>query len=214
MELELKNKQGKIVGKVKASDDIWNEPMNETLLHQVIVSYQNNKRQGNANTMSRSDSSYSTAKIRPQKGSGRARMGSRSSHLIGGSVAHGPHPKSYRQRIPKKVKRASVRMVLSEKLRQGNVIVVDSIKLEDVSTKKVHDLMNRVGGTKKTLVVLEKSELNNKFLKSFKNLGSIGFTTSDLINSYDLMNTNKLLFTEKALNSIEQNWIKPERKTK
>ena len=94
-----------------------------------MVAQLNNKRQGTSNTLRRRDASYSTAKLRGQKGAGRARVGSRSSHVLGNSVAHGPHPRSYNQKIQKKVRKASLRMVLSEKLKDGEVILLLSISI-------------------------------------------------------------------------------------
>ena len=99
MQVELKSVKGDVLKKITASDYVWREPFNDVLVHQVIVSLQSNKRQGTSNTLRRRDVNYSTAKLRNQKGAGRARVGSRSSHVLGNSVAHGPHPRSYKKKI-------------------------------------------------------------------------------------------------------------------
>ena len=114
MQVELKSLKGDVIKKISASDDIWKQPFNDVLVHQVVVAQLSNKRQGTSNTLRRKDASYSTAKLRNQKGGGRARVGSRSSHVLGNSVAHGPHPRSYKKKILKKVKNASIKMALSE----------------------------------------------------------------------------------------------------
>ena len=99
MQVELKSVKGEVLKKIPASDDVWKQPFNDSLVHQVIVALLSNKRQGTSNTLRRRDVNYSTAKLRNQKGAGRARVGSRSSHVLGNSVAHGPHPRSYRKKI-------------------------------------------------------------------------------------------------------------------
>ena len=131
MKVDVKNIKGEVIDNLTASDFIWKQPMNETLVHQVVVAQLNNKRQGTSNTLRRRDANYSTAKLRAQKGAGRARVGSRSSHVLGNSVAHGPHPRSYNQKIQKKVKKSSLRMVLSEKLKDGEVMVIDKFELKE-----------------------------------------------------------------------------------
>ena len=106
MQVELKSLKGDVIKKISASDDVWKHPFNDVLVHQVVVAQLSNKRQGTSNTLRRKDASYSTAKLRNQKGGGRARVGSRSSHVLGNSVAHGPHPRSHKKKILKKVKNA------------------------------------------------------------------------------------------------------------
>ena len=101
MQVELKSINGDVLKKISASDHIWKQPFNDSLVHQVIVALLSNKRQGTSNTLRRRDASYSTVKLRNQKGVGRARVGSRSSHVLGNSVAHGPHPRSHKKKILK-----------------------------------------------------------------------------------------------------------------
>jgi len=103
MDLQVKDHKGKVIGSVAASDEVWRAESNDALLHQVVVAQQANNRRGTQDTQTRAEVSFSTRKIRPQKGTGQARQGSRRSPVrVGGGVAHGPHPRSYRQRLPKK----------------------------------------------------------------------------------------------------------------
>ena len=132
MQVELKSVKGDVLKKITASDYVWREPFNDVLVHQVIVSLQSNKRQGTSNTLRRRDVNYSTAKLRNQKGAGRARVGSRSSHVLGNSVAHGPHPRSYKKKILKKVKKASIRMALSEKMREGTITFINNFDIKNI----------------------------------------------------------------------------------
>ena len=206
MQVELKSVKGEVLKKIPASDDVWKQPYNESLVHQVIVALLSNKRQGTSNTLRRRDVNYSTAKLRNQKGAGRARVGSRSSHVLGNSVAHGPHPRSYKKKILKKVKKASIRMALSEKMREGTVTVINNIDIKNISTKNLNVMINDLNLPKKSSVLLEKSEINENILKSSSNIPEVKTIQADLINTYDVLNSNHLVITEQGLNRIEEVW--------
>ena len=206
MKVDVKNIKGEVIDNLTASDFIWKHPMNETLVHQVVVAQLNNKRQGTSNTLRRRDASYSTAKLRAQKGAGRARVGSRSSHVLGNSVAHGPHPRSYNQKIQKKVKKSSLRMVLSEKLKDGEVMVIDKFELKELSSKKASSVIKSLDLPKKTLIVLKKNEIDENLTKSIKNINDVKNVASNLINTYDIINSNQLIITREAFKSIEEIW--------
>lgn len=206
MKVDVKNIKGEVIDNLTASDFIWKQPMNETLVHQVVVAQLNNKRQGTSNTLRRRDANYSTAKLRAQKGAGRARVGSRSSHVLGNSVAHGPHPRSYNQKIQKKVKKSSLRMVLSEKLKDGEVMVIDKFELKELSSKKASSVIKSLDLPKKTLIVLQKNEIDENLTKSIKNINDVKTVASNLINTYDIINSNQLIITREAFKSIEEIW--------
>ena len=206
MKVDVKNIKGEVIDNLTASDFIWKQPMNETLVHQVVVAQLNNKRQGTSNTLRRRDANYSTAKLRAQKGAGRARVGSRSSHVLGNSVAHGPHPRSYNQKIQKKVKKSSLRMVLSEKLKDGEVMVIDKFELKELSSKKASSVIKSLDLPKKTLIVLQKNEIDENLTKSIKNINDVKTVASNLINTYDIINSNQLIITLEAFKSIEEIW--------
>ena len=206
MKVDVKNIKGEVIDNLTASDFIWKQPMNETLVHQVVVAQLNNKRQGTSNTLRRRDANYSTAKLRAQKGAGRARVGSRSSHVLGNSVAHGPHPRSYNQKIQKKVKKSSLRMVLSEKLKDGEVMVIDKFELKELSSKKASSVIKSLDLPKKTLIVLQKNEIDQNLTKSLKNINDVKTVASNLINTYDIINSNQLIITREAFKSIEEIW--------
>ena len=206
MKVDVKNIKGEVIDNLTATDFIWKQPMNETLVHQVVVAQLNNKRQGTSNTLRRRDANYSTAKLRAQKGAGRARVGSRSSHVLGNSVAHGPHPRSYNQKIQKKVKKSSLRMVLSEKLKDGEVMVIDKFELKELSSKKASSVIKSLDLPKKTLIVLQKNEIDENLTKSIKNINDVKTVASNLINTYDIINSNQLIITREAFKSIEEIW--------
>lgn len=213
MQVELKSIKGEVLKKISASDDIWKQPFNDVLVHQVVVSQLSNKRQGTSNTQRRRDVNYSTAKLRNQKGAGRARVGSRSSHVLGNSVAHGPHPRSYNKKILKKVKKASIRMALSEKMREGTVTFIDNLAMKNISTKKLNVIINNLNLPVKSSMLLEKSEISENILKSSSNISEIKTMQADLINTYDVLNSNHLLITEQGFKKIEEVWGK-EKKSK
>ena len=206
MQVELKSLKGEVVKKIPASDDIWKQPFNDVLVHQVVVAQLSNKRQGTSSTLRRKDASYSTAKLRNQKGAGRARVGSRSSHVLGNSVAHGPHPRSYRKKILKKVKNTSIKMALSEKMREGTVTVIEKINIKEINTKKLVKILKDLNMPNKSFMLLEKSEINNNILKSSSNIPDVRTLQADLINTYDLLNSNHLLITQQGFKKIEEIW--------
>tara|TARA_S200000501_G_C20809640_1_gene737777 strand:- start:683 stop:1327 length:645 start_codon:yes stop_codon:yes gene_type:complete len=208
MQVELKSVKGEVLKKIPASDDVWKQPYNESLVHQVIVALLSNKRQGTSNTLRRRDVNYSTAKLRNQKGAGRARVGSRSSHVLGNSVAHGPHPRSYRKKILKKVKKASLKMALSEKMREGTITIINNFNIKNISTKNLNSIVSALNLPKKSSVLLDKSEINENILKSSSNIPSVRTIQADLINTYDVLNSNHIVITEQGFNRIEEVWGK------
>ena len=138
MKFDVRNMSGAVVDSVEALDDVFDAPMNSALLHQVMVGQLANKRQGTAKVKTRSEVAGGGAKPRPQKYTGRARQGSiRSPQWRGGGVVFGPTPRSYRQRTPKRMKRQAIKMVLSDKAREKQLIVVDEFRLQDAKTKQM-----------------------------------------------------------------------------
>ncbi len=130
MEVQVKNSKGEESGVIELADFVWAAKMNGPVLHQVVNAQRANKRQGGHDTKTRSDIVASGRKLGRQKGGGRARHGDRKSPTMrGGGVAHGPHPRSYRQRIPTKVRRLALRIALSDQLRRGNVTFVEELSI-------------------------------------------------------------------------------------
>ena len=130
MELEVYNLKGEKAGTIQVSDYIFAAPLNEAVVHQALTRQLANRRQGTADTQTRSDVKHSTRKLYQQKHTGRARRGSATSPLLkGGSVVFGPHPRSYRQAMPRKMRRLALRSVLSGKIRDGEVKVIEKLEL-------------------------------------------------------------------------------------
>jgi large subunit ribosomal protein L4 len=205
MDLQVKDNKGKIVGTVAASDDVWRAESNDALLHQVVVAQQANKRRGTQDTQQRGDVSYSTRKIRPQKGTGQARQGSRRSPLLkGGGVAHGPHPRSYRQRLPKKMRRQALRIALSEKIRDESVTVLDALKLDAPKSSTIRDIVSAFELKGRTLIVTGSTDQN--VVKSANNIPGVEVQSAALMNPLETTSVPNLIITQEALEAINSLW--------
>jgi large subunit ribosomal protein L4 len=202
MDLQVKDNKGKVVGSVAASDQVWRAESNDALLHQVVVAQQANKRRGTQDTQQRNDVTYSTRKIRPQKGTGQARQGSRRSPLLkGGGVAHGPHPRSYRQRLPKKMRRQALRIALSEKIRDEAVTVLDVLKLDAPKSSTIRDMVAALELKGRTLIVIGSTDHN--VVKSASNIPGVEVQAAALMNPLETTSVPNLIVTQAALGAID-----------
>ncbi len=205
MDLQVKDNKGKVVGSVAASDQVWGAPSNDVLLHQAVVAQQANKRQGTQDTQTRAEVSFSTHKIRPQKGTGAARQGSRRSPVrVGGGVAHGPHPRNFRQRLPKKMRRQALRIALSDKVREDNVAVIDTLKLNAPKSGAIRDIVSAFELKGRTLIVTGATDHN--VIKSASNLPGVEVQTAALMNPLEATRAANLLITQEALEAIDGLW--------
>ena len=205
MDLQVQDSKGKVVGSVAASDQVWRAESNDALLHQVVTAQQANKRRGTQDTQQRNQVSYSTRKIRPQKGTGQARQGSRRSPLLkGGGVAHGPHPRSYRQRLPKKMRRQALRVALSEKIRDEALIVLDSLTLTAPKSSVIKDIVSAFDLKGRTLIVLGSTDQN--VVKSVNNIPGVEVQAAALMNPLETVSTPNLIVTQDALAAIDSLW--------
>ena len=205
MDLQVKDNKGKVVGSVAASDDVWRAESNDALLHQVVVAQQANKRRGTQDTQQRNDVSFSTRKIRPQKGTGQARQGSKRSPLLkGGGVAHGPHPRSYRQRLPKKMRRQALRIALSEKIRDEALTVIDALTLDAPKSSTIRDIVAAFELKGRTLIVTGSTDQN--VVRSANNIPGVEVQTAALMNPLETTSVPNLIVTQEALEAIDSLW--------
>jgi large subunit ribosomal protein L4 len=205
MDLQVQDNKGKVVGSVAASDQVWRAESNDALLHQVVTAQQANKRRGTQDTQQRNQVSYSTRKIRPQKGTGQARQGSRRSPLLkGGGVAHGPHPRSYRQRLPKKMRRQALRVALSEKIRDEALIVLNSLTLTAPKSSVIKDIVSAFDLKGRTLIVIGSTDQN--VVKSVNNIPGVEVQAAALMNPLETVSTPNLIVTQDALAAIDSLW--------
>ena len=205
MNLQVKDKKGEVVGSVEASDHVWGAPSNDALLHQAVVAQQANKRRGTQDTQTRAEVSFSTRKIRPQKGTGAARQGSRRSpNRVGGGVAHGPHPRSFRQRLPKKMRRQALRVALSDKVRQDAITVIDTLKVDVPKSSVIRDIVAAFELKGRTLIVTGATDHN--VIKSASNLQGVEVQTAALMNPLEATSASNLIFTQEAVVAIDGLW--------
>ncbi len=207
MDLQVKDISGKVVGKVDADDTVWGAERNDALLHQAVVAQQANRRQGTQDTLTRAEVSYSTRKLRSQKGGGRARLGSRKSpNLRHGGVAHGPHPRSYRQRLPKKMRRQALRVALANHVRSESLVVLDAIDLDAPKTRSIIDMVNALDLSGRTLIVT--AEVNETVLTSCANTTNVKTLEARNLSALEATSVPNLVLTQDAVKAVDGLWGK------
>lgn len=194
---------GKAVGSIDLSEKIFGATVNSAVLHAAVRAYLMNQRQGTQSTLTRTEVSGGGKKPWRQKGTGRARQGStRSPQWTHGGVALGPKPRSYRTDLNKKTKRVALYSALSAKVAAGDLIVVDDIRCDSFSTKTIAAMLNALGATKKSLVVLP--EVNVFVVKSCANIPGVKTTLYNTINVYDILNADKFIVAKSAVAMLEE----------
>jgi large subunit ribosomal protein L4 len=194
-----------VVENIEISDKVFGVPFNEALVHQSVLRQQANARQGNASTKTRGNVSGSTRKLYKQKGTGSARAGSIKSPLRrGGGIVFGPHPRDYHQAMPKSMRRLALRCVLSAKLEDGEMKILESLKLDEIKTKNVVGILGAMQADKTTLVVTGTGNVN--LVKSARNLPGVKTLPANLLNVVDIISHNTLLIEVDAVRIAEQLW--------
>ena len=205
MELQLQNIKGSVVGEVPVSKTLFGTPFNADLVHQALVMYQLNARQGTHKVKVRSEVSGGGAKPWRQKHTGRARHGSiRSPIWRGGGVTFGPHPRSYRRDMPKRMRHLALRCVLSQKLEAGRVILVDDFDGITGRTREMIQALSNLNTSGSTLIVTASSETN--VVRSARNIPRVWTMTANLLNAGDLLKRSNLILTLGALRRAEDLW--------
>lgn len=194
---------GKSVGEMTLSDAIFGIEPNTAVMHDVVVNYLANQRQGTQSTLTRSEVSGGGRKPWKQKGTGRARQGStRAPQWTHGGIALGPKPRDYSYVLPKKVKRLAMKSALSSKVANKELIVVDNIAVEGFKTKVVAEMLSNLGANKKALIVMP--ELDAKLIKSAANIPGVKTALVNTINVYDILNCDAFVVAKSALEKIEE----------
>ena len=207
MELEVFDLKGQKSGKLKVSDYVFGETVNEAVVHQALLMQLANRRQGTADTQTRSDVSRSTKKQYAQKHTGRARRGGASSPLMkGGGVVFGPHPRSYRQDMPRKMRRLALRCVLSGKMRDGQIKIIKKWELSEAKTKLMSDILDALGVDNTAIIGVA---MGNDFVTmASSNLPGIKTTMVSMLNVADLLSYKVLVLDVDAVRRIEELWDK------
>ena len=206
MELPLKNMQGATVGSIEVSDAVFDLPLNTAVIHQVMVAQLANKRAGTHSTKTRAEVSGGGRKPWRQKGTGRARHGStRSPQWRTGGVTFGPKPRDYSQRTPKKMRRLAIRSLLSQKVRDGEVTVVEEFRLPEPKTREVLRALEGLEISTKCLVVNEAIS-QRELWQACHNLKRVKSVPASTLNTVDLLNYNHLVLSVAAVRRIEELW--------
>lgn len=190
------------VGEMELSPQVFDVEVKEHLIHDVVKMQLNNRRRGTASTKTRSQVSGGGSKPWRQKGTGRARAGSNTSPIwVRGGVAFGPHPRDYSYKVPKKVRKGAIKSVLTSKLREGNLYVIQDFPLEEIKTKAFLTILKRLN-IENALIVVD--EPNEKLLKSARNLPHIQVMKVEGLNVYDILRYKHLVFKRSALEKVEE----------
>jgi large subunit ribosomal protein L4 len=202
MEATLYNQAGETIGTIQLNDYIFGITPNEPVMHQAMVRQQANARLGTHNTLNRGEVRGSTRKLYRQKGTGRARQGAiRAPHRPGGGIAHGPHPRSYEKKMPRKMRRLAVRSALSAKYAAEQIRFIDAFEFAQPRTKDVVALLDSHGLTGKTLIVLDSKDENLQ--RSANNLPKVKTLLAHYLNVVDLLYFDNILFLRPAIAVIE-----------
>ncbi|TDQ51477.1 50S ribosomal protein L4 [Actinorugispora endophytica] len=196
--IEVKNHDGTAKGSVELPGEIFGRQVNIPLIHQVVVAQEAAARQGTHSTKTRGEVRGGGKKPYRQKGTGRARQGStRAPQFVGGGTVHGPKPRDYSQRTPKKMKAAALRGALSDRANHGRVHVVSEFVAEDVTTKRTQAALRalrQITDSDKVLVVLAHEDEHNRV--ALRNLPEVHILDADQVNTYDVLYADDIVFTE------------------
>ena len=201
--IDVYNMEGKKVSDVELNDNVFGIEPNEAVVHSVLVNYLANQRQGTQSTKTRSEVSGGGRKPWRQKGTGRARQGSiRAPQWVKGGIALGPRPRSYKYTVNKKERRLAIRSVLSSKVLENNLVVLDKAEMKEIKTQAMVKTLANLKVEGKTLILLP--ERNENVQKSARNIKNVKTTLVNTINVYDLLKYNKLVLTVDAVKSLEE----------
>jgi large subunit ribosomal protein L4 len=199
----LYDMSGEQIGDMELNDSIFGVEVNKAVIHEVVVNYLANQRQGTQSTKTRAEVRGGGAKPWRQKGTGRARHGSSSSPIWRkGGVALGPKPRDYSYSVNKKVKRLALKSALSSKVYENDMMILDSLNFEEIKTKKMVDVLKNLNVDTKALVVL--GQKDDVVIKSAGNIPGVKTTLVSTLNTYDIMNYDKLIATKEAIEKIEE----------
>ena len=199
--VDVINIQGKKVSQAELSDAIFNVPVKNDILHQVVTAQLAKRRAGTATVKNRSDVKGSTRKLYRQKGTGRARRGDVKSPILrGGGVIFGPHPRSYEKKIPKKVRKMAIKMALSSKLKEAELFILDQFELAQIKTK---EFVNAIHSMDASNVLIITSEQNTNLELSARNVPRVKVMRLDGLNVFDILKYEKLILLQSTLEGIE-----------
>ncbi len=197
------NMQGEVVEQIELSENIFGIEINEHVVYEVVKNQLANKRQGTQSTKTRAEVRGGGRKPWKQKGTGRARAGSTNSPIfVGGGVTFGPKPRDYSYKVPKKVRRLALKSVLTSKVQENEIIVIDHLDFNSPKTKDMVNLLARLNADKKALIVMDEKNIN--VIKSSKNIPHVQTALVNTINVYDILKYNSFIITKDAVRKVEE----------
>lgn len=201
--VKMLNMEGKEAGTLDLIDEIFAIEPNESAVHAVVVNYLANQRQGTQSAKTRSEVRGGGRKPFRQKGTGRHRQGSSTDpSQIGGGIVFAPKPRDYRYAVPKKLKRLALKSVLSAKLADKELIVIDELKMNEPKTKEMVKVLSNVKADKKALIVT--AEKDENVVKSAANIPGVRTVLANTMNVYEIVNHGNLILTKDAVAKIEE----------
>ena len=201
--IDVLDMAGQKVGTAELSDAVFGIEPNVAVMHQLAVNYLANNRQGTQSALTRAEVRGGGRKPWRQKGTGHARQGStRAPQWTHGGVVFAPKPRSYRFTVNKKVRRLAMKSAFSAKLGSSQLIVIDSIKLDEFKTKKIAEMLRAIGSEKKALIVLP--EVDRMVINSARNIPGVKTAQVNTLNVYDIMNADRLVIVKDAISKIEE----------
>lgn len=199
----LYNTDGNKVGDIELNESVFGAEVRPDVMHEVVVNYLANQRQGTQSTKTRTEVSGGGIKPWRQKGTGRARQGSiRAPQWVGGGVALGPKPRDYRYSVNKKVRRLALKSALSSKVVDNDIIVLEGLKLDEIKTSSIAKILSNLGVTEKALIVLPENDKN--IVCSARNIKGVDTTFVGAINTYEVLNHTKCIIVKDAVAKLEE----------
>ncbi len=203
-EVQKVNQDGEKLDRVELNESVFAEEINEPVVHEVVTAQLAARRRGTASTKERPEVSGGGSKPWRQKGTGRARHGSiRSPLWVGGGVTFGPKPRSYSKKVNKKKKKLALRSILSAKVKEGELTIIDEFKFERPKTSDAQEMLENLGLTEDKILVVLPDEHDNTYL-SMRNLPNVKTVMLAALNAYDLLDNDMILLPEAALTELEE----------
>ena len=201
--VDIYNVDGKVVGSMDLNENVFGVEVRPDVMHEVVVNYLANQRQGTQSTKTRTEVRGSGIKPWRQKGTGRARQGSiRAPQWVGGGVALGPKPRDYRYTLNKKVRRLALKSALSSKVQENEIIVLDALSCDEIKTKQVVSMLKNLNVNEKALIVLPENDKNVTL--SARNIKGVDTTYVGAINTYEVLNHTKCIILKDAVTKLEE----------
>lgn len=204
-QVDVRSLTGEVVGQIDLEASVFGIEPNRSVVHQAMVCQMANARKGTADTKTRGEVRVSGAKLFRQKGTGRSRQGSkRAPHWKGGGVAFGPHPRSYAQKLNRKMRRLALRSVLSSKVAEEQLLILQGLELAAPRTKEVVSLLSTLGVDGKAMIVIP--EADETVMRAARNVPQLMTVTPSTMNLLDLLSRDRVVMTVDAVNAVTE-WL-------